>query len=151
LLHPEMLEFYQAALDYGYIFVNRNGRHAVRYNAFYGNVPRMVFCLFNPTTDITAEEQVHHIDFVRLNDHPTNLKCVSREEHGRLHYEHTIQTISPPVLAQIKQMWRQRVPVPSIVGALLNHRGVENIDTRLVHNVLLNSVPYWRRELKAAA
>lgn len=69
---------------------NRDGRPFVRLckNGKYRNFSKYM-CIYSHTNqcEIPLGYQVHHIDFDRTNNEPSNLQLLTEEEHRKLHSE----------------------------------------------------------------
>ncbi len=73
-------------------------------------------------------EHCHHLDFNKLNNNPTNLKRLSKEEHLALHRQHIEKTLHRPEViekcrqikqtAEFRSMMSQRMKQPETVKIL---------------------------------
>jgi hypothetical protein len=130
----------------------RNSRYTVMYEGYYFSVSKVVYYLFNPAAEpLTKDEEIHHRDHNRMNDHPDNLQRVTKEWHVRHHqtcvmYPDWVSPgwISPILVNQMKKLWLSGTKRVKDIWKAIH----KVIDRAAVRTVVLYHQRLWARELK---
>jgi hypothetical protein len=152
-MDAQSLEFFQRVMDRGVIDLKgRNSRWCVMYDGHYFSVSKVIYYLFNPDVEpLSRDEEIHHKDHNRMNDHPDNLMRVTKQWHTN-HHRTCVKNyptgwpdpnwVSPILVRQMKELWLSGVKrVKEIWKALF-----KVIGRAAVRTVVLYHQRVWARE-----